>query len=157
MGGGHRRSALASISPSRYRASYAYARRRHVDAFTTTTYGDYADPAALVGDMSMGFYITRAAWNDPQRREAALSLLEALTADDLLPQLGGQRADDALGESIQALLAGAAKLCKPVGERMTPEAHAALFAGIPGVASGARDAAALLQEIADMGGFVIEN
>jgi len=120
-------------------------------------YAAAADPTALVGDMSMGFYITRAAWNDPQRREAAVSLLEALTAEDMLSKLGGQRAEDILGESIQAMLAGATQLCKPVGERMRPEAHEALFAGIPGVASGAKSAAELLREVMDMGAFVMEN
>jgi len=120
-------------------------------------YAPAADPTALVGDMSMGFYITRAAWDDPQRREAAVSLLETLTSDEMLSKLGGQRADDILGESIQAMLAGATQLCKPVGERMTPEGHEALFAGIPGVASGARAAAELLREVADMGAFIVEN
>ena len=116
-----------------------------------------ADPTALVGDMSMGFYITRAAWNDPQRREAAVSLLQALTTGEMLAKLGEPHADDILGESIQAMLAGASKLCKPVGERMSPEAHETLFSGIPGIVRGDVEAAELLQKIIEMGAFQMEN
>jgi len=116
-------------------------------------YAPEADPTALAGGMSMGFYITRAAWNDLQRREAAVSLLRTLTTDEMRAKLSERNADDALGESIKALLAGASKLCSPVGERMTPEARDILFSSIPGIAEGTKDPASVLREVADMGAF----
>ena len=121
-------------------------------------YTTAADPAALVGNMSMGFYITRAAWDDPQRREAAVSLLQALTTVEILSKLVGEpHADDILGESIQAMLAGATKLYKPVGERLTSDAHEILFSSIPGVATGDTQAVDLLQQVIEMGAFRVEN
>lgn len=116
-------------------------------------YASNADPSALIGGMSMGFYITRAAWDDPARREAAVSLLQALTTEDMLAKLGESSAGDALGESIKAMLSRATKLCKPIGERMKPEARDAWFSNISGIAEGSKDAAAVMGEVVDMGAF----
>lgn len=116
-------------------------------------YSASADPTTLIGDMTMGFYITRAAWDDPQRRDAAVSLLQALTAEGVVERLGESNATGALGDSIKALLSGATRLVNPVSERMTADARALWFASIPGLLNGTKDGAAVMSEVLDMGAF----
>ncbi len=59
--------------------------------------------AACVGTPAFGVAITRACWNDPARREAAISLVAKMLGEQALitPAAG------ALGESIAALCRGA--------------------------------------------------
>ncbi len=61
---------------------------------------------AVVGTPSVGLTISRACWNDQARREAALSLAEALLCGDAAKQIVCPAAD-ALGESVYALTVGA--------------------------------------------------
>ncbi len=112
-----------------------------------------SDPTALIGGMSMGFYITRAAWDDPARRDAAVSLLQALTTDEMRAALGESLANDALRESIKAMLGNATRLCPPIADRMTPEARELWMSSIGAVAGGQKDSAELMKEVVDSGAF----
>ena len=53
------------------------------------TYSKDADPTAFIGGVSMGFYLSRKAWDDPAKRDAAVSLLAYLTTGDNAVRLGG--------------------------------------------------------------------
>lgn len=68
---------------------------------------------ALVAGTNAGFYVTRAAFDDPARREAALSLLKTLvsepTASTLFLSCGGS-----LMESVNALFDTQRTLCPPL-------------------------------------------
>lgn len=39
----------------------------------------------IIGGMSMGYYITRDAWEDPATREAAVSFVSYMTSDEVIP------------------------------------------------------------------------
>lgn len=39
----------------------------------------------LVGGLSMGYYITRSAWEDPATRDAAVSFVSYMTSDEVVP------------------------------------------------------------------------
>lgn len=39
----------------------------------------------LIGGMSMGYYITRSAWEDPETRTAAVSFVSYMTSDEVTP------------------------------------------------------------------------
>ncbi len=39
----------------------------------------------MIGGMSMGYYITRSAWEDPDTRAAAISFVSYMTSDDVVP------------------------------------------------------------------------
>lgn len=52
-------------------------------------YAKDADPTAFIGGVSMGFYLSRKAWDDPAKRDAAVSLLAYLATGDNAQRLGG--------------------------------------------------------------------
>lgn len=39
----------------------------------------------LIGGLSMGYYITRKAWNDPAKRDASVKFVEYMTSDEMVP------------------------------------------------------------------------
>lgn len=43
----------------------------------------------LVGGCTMGYYITKKAWDDPEKREAAVSFVEAMTTDEIVGRFAG--------------------------------------------------------------------
>lgn len=57
--------------------------------------GDRATTEIISG-LSMGYYITRKAWEDPAKRDAAISLITALTADEVIAKMSGGYAATAL-------------------------------------------------------------
>ena len=38
----------------------------------------------LVGGISMGYYITKKAWDDPEKRDAAVKFVEHMTSDEVV-------------------------------------------------------------------------
>ena len=89
-----------------------------------------------IGGVSMGFYLTRRAW-DSQRRDAAVSLLAALTKEDSLRRLGYSGLGGALLDSAEEMTAGRT-LLSPLQDAMNKHAREVwLLECIPAVASGA--------------------
>ncbi len=43
----------------------------------------------IVAGLSMGYYITRSAWEDPARRDAAVAFVEAMTTDEVVNTFAG--------------------------------------------------------------------
>ncbi len=92
---------------------------------------------AVIGGVSMGFYLTRRAWDDPQRRDAAVMLLAQLTAPEHIQLLNTEQTDGALRASAQALLDGATRLLDPIQDDMNKDAREAwLLNGVSDVAEG---------------------
>lgn len=92
---------------------------------------------AVIGGVSMGFYLTRRAWDDPTRREAAAGLLAWLTQPDNLARLSAEQTSGALRDSAQALLTDADALLGPLQDDMNKDAREAwLLECVPAVAEG---------------------
>ena len=92
---------------------------------------------AVIGGVSMGFYLTRRAWDDPDRRDAAVRLLAWLTAPEHLARLNLEQVEGALRKSANDLLAGADVLMGPVQDDMNKDAREAwLLNCVPAVAEG---------------------
>ncbi len=92
---------------------------------------------AVIGGVSMGFYLTRRAWDDPGRRDAAVQLLAWLTSPEHLAQLNQEQTSGAMRESALALLDGAEVLLGPVQDDMNKDAREAwLLNCVPAVADG---------------------
>ncbi len=97
-----------------------------------------ATGGAVIGGVSMGFYLTRRAWDDPDRRDAAVMLLAQLTAPEHLRLLNTEQTDGALQASARALLDGATRLLGPIQDDMNKDAREAwLLRGVSAVAEGA--------------------
>lgn len=101
------------------------------------TFSPHADPKAYIGGTSMGFYLTRKAWEDPQRREAAVQLLAWLTNKDSMRVLGGMELQGALLESSLAMLENSGSMNRPLQDDMNREAREMwLLNCVPAVAEG---------------------
>ena len=43
----------------------------------------------IIGDISMGYYITKKAWDDPEKRAAAVDFVEYMTSDEMVSKFAG--------------------------------------------------------------------
>lgn len=101
-----------------------------------------AQPTAFMGGVSMGFYVSRKAWNDPAKRDAAVDLLAYLTTGNNAVELAAfQFKGKLLESSYEMLNAGLKTMYGPVQDSMDPEARSYWFSQIPGIADGTVNAA----------------
>ncbi len=109
-----------------------------------------AEPGTMIGGITSGFYITRRAWNDLQKREAAVKYVMAHTCREAVQryyEVGGGSAVAATAvkapENRNTLAGCAAAYVEngrqkllPTDSRMEPEAYRMLIAGIPEISTG---------------------
>ena len=96
----------------------------------------------LVGGISMGYYITKKAWDDPEKRDAAVKFVEHMTSDEVVSVFAttsvtalknGVIPSDDLDElqlSAIEMAAGATGLVGAVQDSMSAEARGDLFANV---------------------------
>ena len=100
-----------------------------------------------IGGISSGFFITRRAWDDPEKREAAAAFVSYLTSDEVVAsfattELTALRRDppreqlDPLRRSAAETLAAATSLIGAVQDTISSEARSVLFANIQNVVTG---------------------
>ena len=94
----------------------------------------------LIGGISMGYYITRKAWEDPEKREAAVAFVEYMTSDEVVSVFSTTSVTalkdgvipsddlDALQKSAIEMCAGATGLVGAVQDSLSSEARGDLFA-----------------------------
>lgn len=100
-------------------------------------YTEASSPTAVIGGVSMGFYLTRRAWNDPAKRDAAVALLCHLASEDSLARLGGYQFSDRLAASYNELLSSATQMLPPIQDAMSkPAREVWLLTCVPAVAEG---------------------
>lgn len=80
-----------------------------------------------IGGISMGYFITRKAWDDPAKREAAVALVSHLTSDEVLSTF--------VTTEVTALVNGA----KPSGLNALQQSAADANANITGVVGAVQD------------------
>ena len=95
-------------------------------------YGDGA--GGVIGGVSMGFYLTRRAWENPEKRDAAVQLLAYLATGESARALGGYQFTGKLLESSYALTQ--LPMYSPIQDQMSQEARNEWFRLIPTVATG---------------------
>lgn len=86
-------------------------------------YDENADGRAFIGGTSMGFYLTRKAWEDPEKRDAAVQLLAWLTSKENARALGGLELSGALLDSSYTLLENDDVMLRPFQDDMDQEAR----------------------------------
>jgi raffinose/stachyose/melibiose transport system substrate-binding protein len=102
-------------------------------------YAADADPNAFIGGVSMGFYLSRKAWNDPTKRDAAVDLLAFLTNEENGRQLSTFAFGGELLQSSYKLLDNEQVMLPPIQDAMNAEARSAWFAMIPALVDGSAD------------------
>lgn len=119
--------------------------------------GQKAQTGAMVGGMSSGFYITKKAWDDPDKRDAAVKFVMAHTNRDAVRQYwngNGQAACavDPIDGMTPLGIAGldyssaATSISAPTDARIDPEAYKILVGGIVKVSTGELSAEELINE-----------
>lgn len=110
-----------------------------------------------IGGISSGFFITRRAWNDPEKRDAAVAFVSKLTSDEVVasfvttentalknpPHRGPL---DPLRQSAAAVLDGGTSLVGAVQDVLSSEARVCLFSNIQNVVTGKMTAAEAVAE-----------
>ena len=92
---------------------------------------------AVIGGVSMGFYLTRRVWEDPARRDAAVALLDWMTRPDHLRRLAAWDITGALAESADAMAARASDMLRPIQDDMNAATRERwLLDCVPAVAAG---------------------
>lgn len=80
-----------------------------------------------IGGISMGYFITRKAWDDPEKREAAVKFVSSLTSDEVMSTF--------VKTEVTALVNGA----KPEGLNLLQQSAADANANIIGVVGAVQD------------------
>ena len=104
-----------------------------------------------IGGISMGYFITRRAWDDPEKREAAVEFISHLTDDEVLSTFvtteitalknGATPAHlNSLQQSAVQANQGLTGVVSALQDSITSEAKGELFAAIPSVVTGAMTA-----------------
>lgn len=113
----------------------------------------------LIGGLSMGYYITTKAWEDPATRQAAVDFVSYMTSNEVVP-LFAQHSASALKEAPEVdqtvfnelqvkaieMMAGCTSLTGAVQDLFNGECRISTFDGMPEIVTGKVDAALAVQE-----------
>ncbi len=107
----------------------------------------------LVGGLSMGYYITRKAWDDPDKKAAAVSFVEYMTSDSVVPVFAQHTAsalksapevDTTQFNELQVksmdMMSGVTSLTGAVQDLFQGDCRVSTFDGMPEIVSGKVDA-----------------
>lgn len=103
----------------------------------------------LVGGLSMGYYITQKAWDDPDKRAAAVSFVEHMTSDSVVPVFAQHTASalknapavdpaefNALQVKAMDMMAGVTSLTGAVQDLFMGDCRVPTFDGMPEIVTG---------------------
>ena len=107
----------------------------------------YREATEAIGGISMGYFITRKAWDDPEKREAVVKFVSYVTSDEVLSSFvttevtalvnGAAPAGlNVLQQSAASANANITGVSEPVQDTISSEARSILFANIPKVVTG---------------------
>lgn len=103
----------------------------------------------LIGGFSMGYYITKKAWDDEAKRDAAVKFIESMTTDEMIskfalvganPLKNAPQLDESALNSLQKealkLVSGATSYTGAVQDLFPNEARVTTFDGMPKIVTG---------------------
>lgn len=102
----------------------------------------------IIGGISMGYYITRKAWEDPAKQKACVDFVEAMTTDEVVSAFGvtsvtALKNGTIAPDNVDSMTSRAVELMKEltatvpaVQDQLTETARKALFADIQNVVTG---------------------
>lgn len=116
------------------------------------------ETGSIIAGISSGFYITKRAWNDPDKREAAVKFVMAHTNKEAVQRYWqgiGQAATvveiqdnmTPLAISGMQFSQNAVKIYSPSDSRLSQASYSILVNGITEVVSGSKSAEELLKEV----------
>ncbi len=129
--------------------------------FTVTYVPGNGDRKAtdLIGGLSMGYYITRKAWEDPDKRAAAVDFVSYMTSDELVPVFAQHTASalknapavdesqfNALQIEAMDMMSGVTSLTGAVQDIFMGDCRVTTFDGMPEIVTGKLDASEAVAE-----------
>lgn len=126
----------------------------NIDNFTVTYVPGKNDRKTtdLIGGLSSGYYITKKAWEDPDKRAAAVEFVKHMTSDEMVSKFAqvsatalknGVQIDESALSSLAKdglkLIAGATGMAGAVQDQIPTEARIPVFDGMPQLVTGASD------------------
>ncbi len=102
-----------------------------------------------ISGISSGYYITKKAWDDPAKREAAVNFIKYMTSDDLVSKFSGTAATalkngvntegleiSALGEAAVAYTSEFTKITAPVQDNLSEAQREPIFSEMAAIVKG---------------------
>ena len=122
-----------------------------LDGFTVTYVPGKGDRKAtdLIGGLSMGYYISTAAWEDETKRDAAVDFVSFMTSDEMVARFAQHTAsalktapevDESAFNSLQLkamnMMSGVTSLTGAVQDLFNGECRVSTFDGMPQIVTG---------------------
>ena len=117
----------------------------------------------MIGGLSMGYYITTKAWEDPDKKAAAVSFVEYMTSDEVVPLFAQHTASalknapavdesqfNALQVKAMSMMSGVTSLTGAVQDLFNGDCRVSTFDGMPEIVTGSVSAADAVQEGIDV-------
>lgn len=103
----------------------------------------------IIGGLSSGYYITKKAWDDPEKRDAAVKFVEYMTTNDMVSKFAltsatalkeGSNVDEnslsSLGKDGLAMVKGITGITAAVQDQVPTECRVPVFDGMPNLVTG---------------------
>ncbi len=123
---------------------------KSIDDFTVTYVPSQNERKStdIIGGLSMGYYITKKAWDDPAKQKACVDFVTAMTKDDVVSKFGATAVTalkngttaptdaDSLVKAALQMTKGATGIAPATQDGLNQTARTALFADIKNIATG---------------------
>ncbi|PHV69707.1 ABC transporter substrate-binding protein [Sporanaerobium hydrogeniformans] len=116
----------------------------------------------IIGGLSSGYYITTKAWEDPEKRAAAVDFVKYMTSDEMVSKFAGvsatalkngvkvdESALSSLALSGLELVKGATGMAGAVQDQIPTEARVPVFDGMPNLVTGKVEIPAAVTQVLD--------
>lgn len=136
-----------------------------IDNFTVTYVPGKNDRKTtdIIGGLSSGWYITRKAWDDPEKQATCVEFISYMTSDEMVSKfasvsatalINGTQVDESQLSSLALagldLVKGATGMASAVQDQVTQEARVPVFNGMPDIVTGKTDIASAVEELLDL-------
>lgn len=130
----------------------------NIDDFTVTYVPAKGERKAtdMIGGLSMGYYITRKAWDDPEKRDACVQFVQYMTTDEVVSKFGATSVTalkngtippedaDSLVQAALDMTKNSTSVVAAVQDRLNKTARSYLFSAVKDVVSGKSTAAEVI-------------
>ncbi|GAF06384.1 extracellular solute-binding protein [Paenibacillus pini JCM 16418] len=112
----------------------------------------------VIGGFGSGFYISKATYDNPDKKDAAIELLKSLTSPETIEKIANSNGGTSAAAGVEikgttqaatdgfAMVASATSINKPIDNVVTPETFSALRAGVQSIVTGKKQPADVLKE-----------
>ncbi len=117
----------------------------------------------IIGGLSSGWYITRKAWDDPEKQKTCVEFISYMTSDEMVSTFAsvsatalknGTQVDESQLSTLAVdglnFVKGATGMSSAVQDQVTQEQRVPVFNGMPDIVTGKKDIADAVQELLDL-------